>query len=74
VSPKLVENIMRGHEKTTRRVFFLSLFVLGLSIFLRSTGSEYIMTLRIVGLIACVTCLGAAVAMLKATRREKSQD
>ena len=57
-----------------RLVFSLSLFVLGFSGFLRSAGSVHARTLQIVGLIATLTCLASALAILRSSQKVKSQD
>jgi hypothetical protein len=57
-----------------RLVLSLSLIVLGVCVMLRSSGSVHVTTLRIVGLIATVTSLAAALAILRSSRKAKSQD
>jgi hypothetical protein len=57
-----------------RLTFSLSLVVLGLSVFMRQTGPDHVRMLQIVGLTATVTCLAAALAILRSRRKVKSQD
>jgi hypothetical protein len=57
-----------------RLAFSLSLIVLGFSEWLRATGSDHVRTLQIVGLIAAVTCLASALAILRSSRKARSQD
>ena len=41
---------------------------------MRQTGPDHVRMLQIVGLTATVTCLAAALAILRSRRKVKSQD